>query len=65
MRMIEEAERRASANNAKMLEAYPFEQDSPSNKFMGLQFMFLGQAAVARQAFQSRKSGQRLFQSGI
>ena len=63
MRMIEEAKRRVSANNAKVLEAYPVEQDSPSYKFMGLQFMFLGQAAVVRQASQSRKAGQRFFEA--
>ncbi len=36
LRMIEEAKRYASANNAKVLEAYPVEPDSPSYKFMGL-----------------------------
>ena len=61
--MIEEAKKYAGANNAKVLEAYPVEPDSPSYKFMGLQFMFHGQAAVVRQASQSRKAGQRFFEA--
>ena len=36
LRMIDEAKTYASANNAKVLEAYPVEEDSPSYKFMGL-----------------------------